>query len=94
MLTCINLSEGKYLDIDLNVQTVMRVLLQGEITSTVTANKIEYTGTGLVITVNTTPLQWTFIIRTTNIMFEVSYVDFPEMPQVLADIIDEYRMQP
>jgi hypothetical protein len=90
MLTDINLS-GNYLEIDLNVETVLRVRLDGDITTTIGENKIEYVGSGLRITVNTTPLEWKFEIRTDNMIFKVSYVDFPEMPEVLAGLIEEYN---
>jgi hypothetical protein len=89
MLTDINLS-GNYLEIDLNVETVLRVRLDGDITTTTSENKIEYIGTGLRITVDTTPLNRIFEIRTDNMIFKVSYVDFPEMPEVLAGLIAQY----
>ena len=90
MLTDINLS-GNYLEIDLNVETVLRVRLDGDITTTIGENKIEYVGTGLRITVDTTPLNRRFEICTDNMMFKVSYVDFPEMPEVLAGLIEEHN---
>lgn len=68
----------------------MRILLDGDITTRVSENKIEYVGTGLRIIVNTTPLEWRFEIRTDNMLFNVSYVDFPEMPEVLAGLIKRY----
>ena len=90
MLTYINLSDN-YLVIDLNTETVLRFRLDGDITSTISENKIEYVGTGIRITVNTTPLEWRFEIRTDNMIFKVSYVDFPEMPEVLAGLIEEHN---
>ena len=89
MLTYINLSET-YLEIDLNVQTVLKFRLDGDITTTASENSIEYAGTGITITVNTTPLEWRFQVRTDSTMFDVSYVDFPEMPEVLAGLIAQY----
>ena len=88
MLTYINLS-GNYLEIDLNVETVLRVRLDGDVTTTTNENKIEYVGTGLRITVNTE--EWKFEICTDNMIFKVSYVDFPEMPEVLAGLIEEHN---
>ena len=88
MLTYINLS-GNYLEIDLNTETVLRFRLDGDITTTTSENKIEYVGTGLRITVNTE--EWKFEIRTDNMIFKVSYVDFPEMPEVLAGLIEEHN---
>ena len=88
MLTYIKLS-GNYLEIDLNVETVLRVRLDGDVTTTTNENKIEYVGTGLRITVNTE--EWKFEICTDNMIFKVSYVDFPEMPEVLAGLIEEHN---
>jgi hypothetical protein len=87
MLSYINLSDN-YLEIDLNTETVLRVRLDGDITTTVSEDKIEYVGTGIRITVNTT--EQTFEIHTDTIIFNVSYVDFPEMPEMLAGLIEEY----
>ena len=97
MLTDLTLS-GNYLVININTENIMRILLDGDITTRVSENKIEYVGTGLRIIVNTTPLEWRFEIRTDNIfeirtdnmLFNVSYVDFPEMPEVLAGLIKRY----
>lgn len=89
MLTYLKLSEN-YLEVDLEVQTVLRIRLDGDITTTVSENKIEYIGTGIRITMNTTPLEWRFEIRTDNMVFNVSYADFPEMPEMLAEIMVNY----
>jgi hypothetical protein len=88
MLTYLKLSDN-YLEIDLNVETVLRARLNGNITMTTDDIKVEYVGTGLRIIVDTADR--TFEIRTDNIVFNVSYVDFPEAPEVLAEIMENYR---
>ena len=90
MLTYLKLSEDNFLEIDLNVETVLKVRLDGDITTTTSEDKIEYVAAGVIITVITSPLEWTFEINTENINFNVSYCDFPEIPKMLADIITTY----
>lgn len=89
MLTHINLVDN-YLEVDLNVETVLKFRIDGDITSTVSENKIQYLGNGITITVNTAPLEWRFEIRTDSTLLDVSYVDFPEMPDILAELIAQY----
>ena len=90
MLTYLNLSENNFLEIDLNVETVLKVKLDGDITTTRSENKIEYVCSGVKITVNTTPLEWRFEISTDTMTLDVSYVDFPEAPEMLAEIMTTY----
>jgi hypothetical protein len=90
MLTYLNLSENNFLEIDLNVETVLKVKLDGDITTTRSENNIEYVCSGVKITVNTTPLEWRFEIHTDTITFDVSYVDFPEAPEMLTNIMTTY----
>jgi len=87
MLTYLNLSDN-YLEIDLNVETVLRIRLNGDITTTIDDTTVEYVGTGLKLIVN--KIDYRFEIRTDNMVFNVSYVDFPEAPEVLAEIMENY----
>jgi hypothetical protein len=87
MLTYLKLSDN-YLEIDLNVETVLRIRLNGDITMTTDDTKVEYVGTDLRLIVN--KIDYRFEIRTDNIVFNVCYVDFPEAPEVLAEIMENY----
>lgn len=90
-ITNINLSSDNYLEIDINVVTVLRIRLDGDITTTTDGNKIEYTtGSGFRITVNMTPLEWTLQIHSDTMCFNIDYCDFPEMPEVLAEAMTNY----
>jgi hypothetical protein len=88
MLTYLKLSD-KYLEVDLNVETVLRIRLHGDITTRTDEEKVEYVGSGLSIIVDKTDTL--FEIHTDKMVFKVSYVDFPDMPEVLAEIIAEYN---
>jgi flagellar capping protein FliD len=88
MLTFLKLSDG-YLEIDLNVETVFRIRLDGRIKNTSDDTKVEYIGSGLRITVDKTNTR--FEIHTGKTILNVSYVDFPDMPEVLAEIVDSYN---
>jgi hypothetical protein len=88
MLTYLNLSENNFIEIDLNVETVLKVCLDGDITTRRSENKIEYLDTHVTLTVNTT--QKTLEINSESIRFKVSYCDFPEAPEVLAEIMTRY----
>ena len=91
MLTYISLYTSipeNYLIIDLNTETVLRFRLDGDITTTVSEDKIEYVGPGIRITVNMQEMR--FEVNTESTIFRVSYVDFPEMPEMLAGLIEEY----
>lgn len=88
MLTYLKLSEN-YLEVDLNCETVLRIRLNGAMTTVKYDTKIEYVGSGLKIIVDKEDVQ--FEIHTDNIAFKVNYVDFPDMPEVLAGIVDNYN---
>jgi hypothetical protein len=88
MLSYLNLSENNCLEIDLNVETVLKVFLDGEITITRSENKIEYVDTHITLTLNT--MRNTFEINSDSMRFKVSYVDFPEAPEMLEAIITRY----
>lgn len=90
MLTYIDLSEDNCLSFDLNTETVLKVSLHGDIKTKIDDNKIEYVGSNLRIIVNTTPLEWTLEINSACIRFKVGYCDFPEAPEVLAEMIQRY----
>ena len=91
MLSYVNLSADSYLEIDLNTETVLRVRLDGDITTTLDDKKIEYTtDSGLRIIVNTDFLDRTFEINSYTIQFKVSYRDFTELPEVLASLMEQY----
>ena len=86
MLTYLKLSDS-HLEVDLNCETVLRIRLDGKFTTDDT--NVEYISPGLRITVDKTDTR--FEIRTDTIAFNVSYVDFPDMPERLAEIIDNYN---
>jgi hypothetical protein len=88
MLSYLKLSEN-YLEVDVNCETVLRIRLNGKFTSVTDESKIEYVGPGLRIIVDKADTQ--FEIRTDNISFNVSYVDFLQMPEMLAGIVDNYN---
>lgn len=90
MFSDIRLSADNYLEIDINVENVLKVKLDGDITNKTSEDKIEYVGTGIKITIITTPLEWRFQILTDTMKFNVSYVDFPEVTEVMAEIIATY----
>ena len=87
MLTYLKLS-GNCLEIDLNVETVLKIRLDGDITSTADDTQIEYVGPGLRLILN--KAEYGFQIHTDIISFNVYYGDFPEAPEYLADIIAKY----
>jgi hypothetical protein len=91
MLTYLNLSSDNFLEIDVNVETLLKVRLDGDITTTKHIGKVEYAASGVRITVITTPLEWMLEIHTDTIRFKDSYCDYPELPEVLAEIIAKYR---
>jgi len=88
MLTFLKLSDD-YLEVDLNCETVLRIRLNAAMTTVKYDTKIEYVGPGLKIIVDKEDVQ--FEIHTDTIAFNVSYVDFPNMPEVLAEIVDSYN---
>jgi len=88
MLTYLKLSEN-YLEVDLNVETVLRIRVDGKFTNRTDDTKIEYVGTGLRIIVDKKAV--TFEIITDTMALNVSYVDFPDMPEVLSTIVDNYN---
>jgi hypothetical protein len=81
---------GNYLEIDIDVENVMKVRLDGDMTSSVSDNKIEYMAGSVKLIVDTTPLNRKFEIQSESVTFKVSYCDFPELPEVLAEIMASY----
>lgn len=91
MLTYVNLSADNYLEFDVCTETLLRVRLDGDITTTTDEKKIEYTtDSGLRIVVNLTPLEWTLEVNSYTINFKASYCDFQDMPEILAGLIASY----
>jgi len=87
MLSYLKLSEN-YLEVDLNCETLLRIRLNGKFTIT-DGEKVEYVAPGLIIIVDKEDVQ--FEIHTDTMVFNVSYVDFPDMPERLAGIVDNYN---
>jgi len=88
-LTYVNLSLDNYLEIDVNVETILKIRLDGDISIARDEKKVEYTtGSGIRITVNM--YECMFEIHNESMVFKVSYADFPELPEVMEMIIKKY----
>jgi len=78
-----------HLELDVNVETVFKVRLDGDINIRTYDNNIEYsTVSGLIITVNM-DLN-TLEIHNDSMTFNISYCDFPELPEMLLVCINTY----